>query len=56
MLLIFAAIAAGLIIALSLTGLIGSLLYGVKATDPLTLVGVSLLLVLVTLLATYLPA
>jgi putative ABC transport system permease protein len=28
----------------------------VKATDPLTLAGVSLLLVLVTLLATYLPA
>ena len=56
MLLTFAGIAAGLIIALSLTGLIGSLLYGVKATDPLTLSGVSVLLVFVTLLATYIPA
>jgi predicted permease len=56
MVLTFAGLAAGLAIALSLTGLLSSLLYGVKATDPLTLAGVSLLLVLVTLFATYLPA
>jgi predicted permease len=56
MVLTFAGLAGGLMIALSLTGLLGSLLYGVKPTDPLTLAGVSLLLVVVTLLATYIPA
>jgi putative ABC transport system permease protein len=49
-------IAAGLSAAVSLTGLLSSLLYGVKATDPFTLASVSLLLILVTLLATYIPA
>jgi len=56
MVLTLAGVAAGLIIAVSLTGLLSSLLYGVKPTDPSTLGGVSLLLVLVTLLATYIPA
>jgi putative ABC transport system permease protein len=56
MLLTLAGIAAGLAIAVSLTGLLGSLLYGVRATDPLTFAGVSLLLVLVALLATLIPA
>ena len=56
MVLTLAGLAAGLTIAASLTGLLSSLLYGVKATDPLTLAGVSLVLVLVTLLATYIPA
>jgi putative ABC transport system permease protein len=56
MALTFAGLAAGLMIAASLTGLISSLLYGVKPTDPLTLAAVSLLLVLVTLLAIYIPA
>jgi putative ABC transport system permease protein len=56
MLLTLAGLAAGLAIAVSLTGLLGSLLYGVKATDPLTLAGVSLLLVVVALLATLIPA
>jgi putative ABC transport system permease protein len=51
-----AGVAAGLTIAASLTGWLSGLLYGVQATDPLTLAGVSLLLVLVTLLATYIPA
>jgi ABC-type lipoprotein release transport system permease subunit len=32
------------------------LLYGVGATDPLTFVGVSLLLIITALLACYLPA
>jgi predicted permease len=56
MILTFTGLAAGVIIAESLSGLLTSLLYGVKATDPLTLAGVSLLLVLVALLATYIPA
>ncbi len=56
MLLAVAGIAAGLAIALSLTGLLRSLLYSVKASDPSTLAGVSLMLILVTLLATLIPA
>jgi predicted permease len=56
MVLTFAGLAVGLAIAASVTGLISSLLYGVKPTDPLTLLAVSLLLVLVTLLAIYIPA
>jgi putative ABC transport system permease protein len=46
----------GLLGALALTRVLQSLLYEVKATDPLTFVAVSLLLVLVALLACWLPA
>jgi ABC-type antimicrobial peptide transport system permease subunit len=42
--------------ALGLTRFLSSLLYGVTPTDPLTFVGVSLLLVAVALLACYIPA
>jgi putative ABC transport system permease protein len=42
--------------ALALTRVLASLLYGVSPTDPLTLVLVSLLLVGIALLASYLPA
>jgi predicted permease len=49
-------VAMGLIGALSLTRLMGSLLFGVSAKDPLTFVGVALLLTLVALLACYFPA
>ena len=41
---------------MALTRLIQSLLFGVEATDPFTFVGISLLLVLITLLASYMPA
>ena len=49
-------LAAGLIATLTLTRFLSSLLYGVEATDPWTLVGVSLLLIFVALGAIYLPA
>ena len=42
--------------AFGLTRLMGTLLFGVTATDPLTLVGVSALLLAVAFIACYLPA
>ncbi len=46
----------GVAAALGLTQLMKSLLYGVGAADPITFVGVAVLLALVALLACYLPA
>jgi ABC-type lipoprotein release transport system permease subunit len=48
--------ALGLIAALGLTRLLNTLLYGVSATDPVTFVGIALLLATVGLLACWLPA
>jgi putative ABC transport system permease protein len=48
--------ALGLTAAFALTRLIGSLLYGVRATDPLAFLAVSLILVADAALASYLPA
>jgi predicted permease len=49
-------IAIGLVVALGVTRLMASFLYGVRATDPLTFFAVSLLLLGLALLACYLPA
>jgi putative ABC transport system permease protein len=49
-------VAVGLAGAFLLTRLISSFLYGVTRTDPLTFAGVSLVLIGVALLASYLPA
>jgi putative ABC transport system permease protein len=51
-----AGIALGLLGGYFFTRLIATHLFGVSATDPLTLVGVTLLLVAVALLACWLPA
>jgi predicted permease len=48
--------AIGLLFAVGLTKLLGSLLYGVSATDPLTFAAVALLALATTTLACYLPA
>jgi predicted permease len=56
MALAFIGTAMGLIGAFSLTRLMGGLLFGVSATDPLTFVGVAVLLMLMALSACYFPA
>jgi predicted permease len=49
-------VAAGVFGAIALTRTMASLLYNTSATDPITFVGVALLLTFVALLASYLPA
>jgi putative ABC transport system permease protein len=51
-----AGIAVGIGGALALTRVMGSLLFRVSATDPVTFVGIGVLFVLVALAATYIPA
>jgi ABC-type antimicrobial peptide transport system permease subunit len=56
MVLALSGVTFGLTAAFLLTRPIRSLLFGVEATDPITFVGISLLLALVALLASYIPA
>ena len=49
-------VAIGIAGALAMTRLVSGFLYGVKASDPLTFAAVSLLLILVALAASYMPA
>jgi len=51
-----AGVALGLIASVALTRTMKSLLFGVSATDPVTFVGIALLLSLVALLACWMPA
>jgi predicted permease len=53
---ILAGILIGVIVALALTRLLSSMLYGIGTTDPLTFGSVSLLLTGVALVACYVPA
>jgi hypothetical protein len=46
----------GIAASLAITRLLSTLLFGISATDPLTFAGVALLLSLVALLASYIPA
>ena len=56
MLLAGGGIGLGLLLAVAATGLLRSFLYGVSPFDPLTFIGVPIVLALVALLACYLPA
>jgi putative ABC transport system permease protein len=54
--LILYGIGAGLVVAFVLTRVLSTMLYGVTSTDPLTFIAVSLGLIVVALLACYIPA
>jgi putative ABC transport system permease protein len=54
--LVLMGVALGLIAAFLLTRLMASLLFGISATDPLTYLAIALVLIVVALVASYIPA
>lgn len=56
MVLAFVGVAFGLAASLLVTRLIRTLLFGVQTTDPFTFAGISFLLMIITLIACYIPA
>jgi putative ABC transport system permease protein len=52
----FGGIIVGLIAALSMSSLLGTLLFGVPPRDPSTIAAVAAILIAVTFVACYLPA
>jgi putative ABC transport system permease protein len=49
-------VAIGVVASLAVTRLMSTLLFGIRATDPLTFVGVAVLLSFVAFVASYMPA
>ena len=56
LLLVFAGGAVGIVAAFAASGLVRSLLFGLTPTDPLTVAGAALMLILVATVAGYAPA
>jgi putative ABC transport system permease protein len=54
--LVLIGVALGLVGACILTRALSNLLYGISVTDPSTLLSTSLLLIVIALLASYIPA
>jgi ABC-type antimicrobial peptide transport system permease subunit len=51
-----AGIVIGIAVTVAITRVLGSVLYGVSPTDPTTLIAVSVIMLLIAVLASYVPA
>jgi putative ABC transport system permease protein len=52
----FIGVFVGLLASVAVTRLLASLLYGISATDSITFIGVAVLLIIIALIASYIPA